>query len=110
MDNIIKKLVPKGTGNLSMLDLAGATASKYATERLMTPFVGNGTLFSGGVKIVASQVAKGIPVAGKYVGAGLLIDGTEDIIGGLLDGVLGKGNARSLMPSAGQNAQIVQVI
>jgi hypothetical protein len=106
----IKKLVPTGTGNLSTIDLLGATATKYFTERALAPYIGNGTLFSGGVKILGSQVAKAIPVAGKYVSAGMLIDGAEDVMGGLLDQLMGKGNARSLMPSNGQNANVVQII
>lgn len=110
MANILKKIVPTGTGNLSTLDLAGATASKYLTERALAPYIGNGTLMSGGIKLVTSQLAKSIPYAGKYVGAGLMIDGVEDIMTSLLNQFIG-GQVENLIPSNNRNAQnSVQVI
>jgi len=109
INNLIKKIVPTGTGNLSTVDLLGATATKYFTERALAPYIGNGTLMSGGVKIVASQLAKAVPVGGKYISAGMLIDGAEDIMTALLNNLIG-GKVESLLPSgAGQNAG-VQVI
>lgn len=110
MDNILKKIVPAGTGNLSTIDLLGATASKYVTERALAPYIGNGTLMSGGIKIVGSQFAKAVPYAGKYVSAGLLIDGAEDIMTALLNKFIG-GQVESLIPSGnGNSASVVQII
>ena len=108
--NILKKIVPTGTGNLSTVDLLGATATKYFTERALAPYIGNGTLMSGGIKIVGSQLAKAVPYGGKYISAGMLIDGAEDIMTALLNKLIG-GKVESLIPNAnGNSASVVQVI
>ena len=72
------------------MDLFGAGVVKYAEERALAPYVGNGTLKSGLIKLGVGLGAR------KFIGGGLLgdsvslgfgIDGVEDI----LTGVLGSG-------------------
>ena len=71
-------------GKFSLVDGAIITASKVASEELlsMVPFVGNGTLRSGAMKsvgaVVLSMVSNQKYV--QYVSSGLLIDGVEDLI------------------------------
>lgn len=55
--------------------------SKVATEKLLEPIVGNSSLISGGVKLVAGSMiaSQKFGKAGHIVGQGLQIDGVEDI-------------------------------
>lgn len=76
------KLLQKKIGKISIVDALIIAGVKSVGERLMTPFVGNGTLLSGGVKAVAGGLLSGM-VGGKigdYVGTAFIIDAGEDII------------------------------
>ncbi len=56
--------------------------SKVATENLLKPIIGDSTLLSGGVKLVAGSMitsTSGLGKVGKIVGQGMQIDGVEDI-------------------------------
>ena len=86
----MKLLGKKVSGGVSYMDLFGAGVVKYAEERTLAPYVGNGTLKSGLIKLGVGLGAR------KFIGGGLLgdsvslgfgIDGVEDI----LTGVLGSG-------------------
>jgi hypothetical protein len=73
---------------ISFNDLLIAGAIKYFEERLLAPYIGNGTLLSGGVKIVvAKYLGKTLP---KPVRLALAIDGAEDVVNGAM-GFLGGG-------------------
>ena len=86
----MKLLGKKVSGAVSYMDLFGAGVVKYAEERTLAPYIGNGSLKSGLVKLAIGLGAR------KFMGAGLLgdsislgfgIDGVEDV----LTGVLGSG-------------------
>lgn len=78
------------------MTLALAGVAKPVLENLMTPVIGNGTVMSGGIKLV------GAVAVNKFVGGGtisnaaqiaLAVDGMEDIVHGVLGGgFLGMGN------------------
>ena len=96
----MKLLGKKVSGGVSYLDLIGAGAVKYGEERLLAPYIGNGTIKSGLIKLGIGLGSK------RFIGAGLGrdslslgfgIDGVEDII----TGVLGSG----MVPGVGGAGQ-----
>jgi len=83
MSNVLDKKV----GEFSLLDGFIITASKIATEELLSKvsFVGNGTYKSGTIKVIGAVVGS-MTSKNKYVqyaSSGLLIDGAEDILANL---------------------------
>jgi hypothetical protein len=69
-----------------MPEILVAGASKVVGERFFAPIVGNGTLKSGAIKLLAAML---IPKSDRYMKAvsmGVGVDGSEDIITGLLSG------------------------
>lgn len=93
------KILGEKVGKLGLGELLVAGLSKYAGERAfaMTP-VGNGTLVSGAVKIVAALAgtyASGDNKWGKAVATGVGVDGIEDVLNSVLSGTLGsQGSSR----------------
>ena len=55
--------------------------SKVATEKILRPLIGDSSLISGGIKVVAGSMITGQKFGkiGHIVGTGLQIDGVEDI-------------------------------
>ena len=99
----MKLLGKKVSGDVSYMDLFGAGIVKYAEERTLAPYIGNGTLKSGLIKLGVGLGAR------KFIGGGLLgdsvslgfgIDGVEDI----LTGVLGSGMVPGIGVGAGQGS------
>jgi len=81
-------------------DLLLAGAIKYFEERLLAQYIGNGTLLSGGVKIItAKYLGKQLP---KPVRLALAIDGAEDIVNQAMQ-FIGAGN---LFNVGGNNNQM----
>jgi len=81
------KVLDKKVGEFSLLDGFIITASKIATEELLSKvsFVGNGTYKSGTIKVIGAVVGS-MTSKNKYVqyaSSGLLIDGAEDILANL---------------------------
>jgi hypothetical protein len=103
----------KAIPSLSYLDLMAAGVFKTAEETFLTPYIGNGTVMSGGIKLVAGYFAKEFAPAGiirNAVSAGFAIDGVEDIIYGItkgsaLSGILGNGSQNS--NSTGSSMMVV---
>ena len=86
----MKLLGKKISGEVSYTDLFGAGVVKYAEERALSPYIGNGTLKSGLIKLGIGLGARkfiGRGVLGDSVSLGFGIDGVEDI----LTGVIGSG-------------------
>lgn len=80
-------VLDKKVGEFSLLDGFVITASKIATEELLSKvsFVGNGTYKSGAIKVIGAVVGS-MTSRNKYVqyaSSGLLIDGAEDILANL---------------------------
>lgn len=76
------QLVPNKAGGVEITDLLLAGGIKYFEERALTPYIGNGTLMSGAIKIVGSHFAKDY----KPVSLALGIDGAEDIVQAIMSG------------------------
>jgi hypothetical protein len=81
------KLMPKMPSATpgGMVDIAGMVAVKTLTEAMTAPYLGNNTLNSAVVKLVAA-VAIDKFVGGKYgriLAGGMVFDGAEDAIGAL---------------------------
>jgi hypothetical protein len=86
----------------SYVTALGAGVVKVAEERLLAPYIGNGTLWSGAIKL---GIGYGIHhfVGGNEFGdmgsLGFTVDGVEDIIQGVLGpglgGILGGGGNAS---------------
>jgi hypothetical protein len=86
--------IAKVSGAVSYMDLFGAGLVKYFEERALAPVIGNGSFKSGAIKLVAGVLArKFLPrgVINNSVSLGFGVDGTEDILMGLLGGMAGAG-------------------
>ena len=85
----MKLLGKKVSGEVSYVDLFGAGIVKYAEERTLAPYIGNGTLKSGLIKLGVGLGARkfmGKGVLGDSVSLGFGIDGVEDILTGVIGG------------------------
>lgn len=63
--------------------LIATGVGKILGEAVLTPIIGNGTLFSGAVKLLSGGIARkglGDSALGKGFVDGMMIDGIEDII------------------------------
>jgi len=84
MAKILKPKV-KATGLMDSFELA---AMKSVSERLMTPVIGNGTITSGALKLVAAGIGSSVS-RNKHIGllsSAIIVDGFEDIVVSLLGG------------------------
>lgn len=82
-------LVPKNAGEFKSGGLGDALligGVKAVEERALIPVIGNGTLKSGAVKLVAGaaigSMLKG--KSGQIVGSAFAIDAVEDLVNGLI--------------------------
>jgi hypothetical protein len=83
----MKLLGKKVSGEVSYMDLLGAGVVKYAEERTLSPYIGNGTLKSGLIKLGVGLGARkflGRGLLGDSVSLGFGIDGVEDILTGAM--------------------------
>lgn len=93
------KFVSRKPGGVDIMTLAAAGLIKPVAEGMLAPFVGNGTIVSGGVKILGAGLVRNVVgggTLGNAVQIALALDGAEDIFRGLLGGALpalGGGNA-----------------
>jgi len=84
---MVEILKPKVEAS-GLLDVALLGVSKKETETALAPMVGNGTLKSGAVKLVAGGILQGqAGKIGKTIGGGLVVDGVEDLLVALMSGV-----------------------
>jgi hypothetical protein len=104
------KLLNKKVGKISIIDALMIAGAKAITERVMTPFIGNGTLLSGGVKAVAGGLLSGFVggKAGDILGTAIIIDAGEDVINFILPASSTK-SVRGLLTSP-SNAQTRKVL
>lgn len=80
------KILQAKPGKLSLTDSFIIAGSKIATEKALAPLVGNGSYMSGASKIGIAWALNKL-MGGQvsdYVGTGLTVDGTEDIMKDLL--------------------------
>lgn len=84
MVNVLTRKV----GAISLLDAGLISVTKSVEERLLARLIGNGTLFSGGIKAVlgaiANQALKG--KVGDILGTALIVDAGDDIVASVLGG------------------------
>jgi len=75
------QLIPKNVaGGLSLLDIAEIAVTKLVSERLLSGFIGNGTVMSGAVKGVGGLALSQIDGKhAKLIAAGMLVDAVEDL-------------------------------
>lgn len=85
MPNILTKEI--SSTHLSPLDALAVAGSKIVTENFLSrvPFVGNGTIRSGIVKLIGAFALTGLMKnkIGGYVGTGLMVDAGEDLVTGI---------------------------
>ena len=78
-----KKLLKTGETKSLFLDALGIAIVKSVEERLLAPFIGNGTLVSGGIKGIAGV---GIPILGgdnkitRTLSTAFIVDAMEDVV------------------------------
>ena len=78
-------------GGVPIDELLAAGILKPIAEGMLTPFVGNGTIISGAVKLGTALVIPNIAGSGKIVRIAQLalgVDGAEDLMRGLLGGIM----------------------
>ena len=83
---MVKQILSPKVQAVGFLDIALLGLSKAGTEQLLTPIVGNGTLMSGGLKMLGGGLIQGRGKIPQIIGGGLVIDGVDDIVGALLGG------------------------
>lgn len=87
-----------------LFDVVGVGVVKQFEERLTSPLIGNGTLMSGGIKLVVGAVAHGKGGRiGNLVSSAFLVDAGEDLAVGLL-GMLGGAGGRTQASQDGFSA------
>lgn len=94
------KFVNAKAGKISVMDAFAISAAKMVTEKTLAPLVGNGTLMSGGLKIAGALALDsfvGNNKLGQYASAGMIIDGSEDIVMNLLGSTLGVSSAPAVV-------------
>lgn len=76
------KLLNQKVGQITITDALLIAGTKQIEERLLSGFVGNGTLFSGMIKgglgIVMNSALGG--KTGDIIGTAFIVDGAEDIV------------------------------
>lgn len=96
---MVKLLGKKVSGAVSYMDLLGAGVVKYAEERALSGYIGNGTLKSGLIKLGIGLGARrflGKGLLGDSVSLGFGIDGVEDVLTHFVGGGgLGVGSGNS---------------
>jgi len=92
-------------GGVPMDELLGSGVAKPFLEGMLTPFIGNGTVFSGAIKLGVALALPSLLGGGKLTRIGQMslgIDGAEDLMRGLLGGfVPGLGVQASVDPFEG---------
>lgn len=91
-------LINKKVGDFSLKKALMVAGGKMLVEQLVSPVLGNGTLVSGGAKLVASWGIPKIVGGGDFIDAlatGAAVDGAEDIFQSLLGGGLSVGQRQS---------------
>lgn len=86
-----KFLGKKIGGGVPIDELLGAGVVKPLLEGALTPYVGNGNLLSGGLKLGTAIALPSIAGNGKIVRIAQLalgVDGAEDVMRGALGGVI----------------------
>jgi hypothetical protein len=80
-------LVPKAKiESNGLVDALLIGTVKAVEERALMGVIGNGTVTSGTIKLVAGGIAQSAVggKAGKIVGSAMVIDGVEDVVNGLI--------------------------
>jgi len=80
-------LVPKAKIESSgIVDALLIGTVKAVEERALMPVIGNGTVTSGAIKLVAGGVVQSMTggKTGKILGSAFVIDGVEDVVNGLI--------------------------
>jgi hypothetical protein len=75
-----------------LFDLIGVGVVKQFEEKLTSPVIGNGTLISGGIKLIGGAVLHGKGGRlGNVASSALLVDAGEDIALGIIGMIGGAG-------------------
>jgi len=97
------KILEAKAGKLSIMDAFLIAGTKTFSERFLTSYVGNGTVFSGGVKLVGAMLVNSM-IGGKtsdILATALTVDGTEDVVNSLL------GNGGGLLKMGNRTNEVV---
>jgi len=84
------QLLQTKAGDLTIMDAVLIAGAKSISERILTNFIGNGTLMSGAMKIAgAIGLVSGVKgKTGKILGTALMVDGGEDLVTSVLGGAI----------------------
>jgi len=78
-------------GGVPIDELLGAGILKPVLEGMLTPYVGNGNIMSGGLKLGTAIALPSVAGSGKIVRIAQLalgVDGAEDLMRGVLGGII----------------------
>ncbi len=98
---MVEVLNPKVEAH-GLFDVLGMAVAKQVTEKMLMPYIGNGTVKSGIIKGIAGGLLYG--KAGKYgnmVAGGLVIDAAEDVAVSLMGRFMGGGEQATNDPFLG---------
>jgi len=89
-------LIKAKAGKLTIGDGLLIALAKVFEEKMTSPIIGNGTLMSGGIKLLGAGMVKNIAGGkiGDILGTALVVDGAEDVVVSLL-GQTASGNSSS---------------
>lgn len=75
-------------GKLTIGDAFLIAGTKTFSEKILTSFIGNASVFSGSIKLVGAVMFNKLlgGKAGDVLGTALAVDGTEDIVNNLFNG------------------------
>ena len=91
------QILSQKAGKLTIADALMIAGAKSVSERVLSRFIGNGTLISGGLKLAgAIGLVSGVKgKVGDILGTAMMVDGAEDIITSFMGGAIqsiGQGN------------------
>lgn len=90
-------LIKAKAGKISIGDGLLIALAKVFEEKMTAGIIGNGTLMSGGIKLLGAGLVKNVAggKVGDILGTALTIDGAEDVVVSLLSGTSVAGNSNA---------------
>lgn len=85
------QIIGSQAGKLSQTDALMIAGTKILSERILAQFIGDGSLFSGGAKMLGATLIKKFVGgnAGTIISTAMTVDGAEDIVLAFLPNISG---------------------
>lgn len=81
------------SSKLSLMDALLIAGAKISSEKILSAYVGNGSIMSGAIKLVGGSIMnKAVSgKAGDIIGTALIVDGAEDVVTAFFGGATASG-------------------